>query len=222
MARLPEPAKLEWKEDGTPVATSFDDVYFSLSDGLEETRAVFLKACGLPEGWQCVPSYTIAELGFGTGLNFLATVEAWLKSTTGQNNWLHFTSVEKHPMSPQDAARALALFQELRAADQDADDPEVAGFDLVRQDAPEGSALWIHDDDHGDVEAVIRFVLRLADELDLIGLWGFQYALTCSRPRLDAFGGGAHVIDLGARKSIGWISTQEWLAAALNGEDVDA
>ncbi len=63
---------------------------------------------------------------------------------------------------------------------------------------PEGSDLWIHDDDHGDVEAVIRFVLRLAEELDLIGLWGFQYALTCSRPRLDAFGGGAHVIDLGA------------------------
>jgi hypothetical protein len=124
--------------------------------------------------------------------------------------------------TPDKAARALALFEELRAADQDADDPEVAGFDLVRQDAPEGSTLWIHDDDNGDVEAVIRFVLRLADELDLTGLWGFQYALTCSRPRLDAFGGGAHVIDLGARTSVGWMSSQEWLAAALNGEDVDA
>jgi hypothetical protein len=124
--------------------------------------------------------------------------------------------------SPDKAARALALFQELRAADQDVDDPEVAGFDIARQDAPEGSILWIQDDDHGDVEAVIRFVLRLAEEFDLTGLWGFQYALTCSRPRLDAFGGGAHVIDLGARKSIGWISTQEWRAAALNGEDVDA
>ena len=42
--------------------------------------------------------------------------------------------------TPDKAARALALFQELRAADQDADDPEVTGFDLVRQDAPEGSA----------------------------------------------------------------------------------
>lgn len=79
--------------------------------------------------------------------------------------------------TPDKAARALALFQSLREADQNADDPEVAGFDLVRQDAPEGSALWIHDDDHGDVEAVIRFVLRLAEELDLTGLWGFQYAL---------------------------------------------
>ena len=117
------------------------------------------------------------------------------------------------------AARALALLQELRAEDQDADDPEVSGFTLARQDAPKGSTLWIHDDERGDVEAVIRFVLRLAIELDLTGLWGFQFGLTCSRPRLDAFGGGAHVIDLGARKSFGWISTQEWLAAALNGED---
>ena len=124
--------------------------------------------------------------------------------------------------SPDKAARALALFQSLREADQGADDPEVTGFDLVRQDAPEGSTLWIHGDDHGDVDAVIRFVLRLAEELDLTGLWGFQYALTCSRPRLDAFGGGAHVIDLGARKSVGWTSSQEWLAAALNGEDAHA
>lgn len=124
--------------------------------------------------------------------------------------------------SPDKAARALALFQGLRAADQDADDPVFSGFTLVHQDASEGSTLWIHDDEHGDVEAVILFVLRLAEDLDLTGLWGFQYGLTCSRPRLDAFGGGAHVIDLGARKSIGWTSTQEWLAAALNGEDVDA
>ena len=124
--------------------------------------------------------------------------------------------------TPDQATRALALFQCLRAADQDADDPEVAGFDLVRQNGPEGSTLWIHDNKDGDVEAVIRFMMRLAEDLDLTGLWGFQYALTCSRPRLDAFGGGAHVIDLGARKSIGWISTQEWLAAALNGKDVDA
>jgi hypothetical protein len=124
--------------------------------------------------------------------------------------------------TPDKATRALALFQEQRAADQDADDPAVSGFDLVRQDSPEGSSLWIHDDEHGDVEAVIRFVMRLADDLDLTGLWGFQYALTCSRPRLDAFGGGAHVIDLGARKSIGSTSSQEWLVTALNGEDADA
>jgi hypothetical protein len=30
------------------------------------------------------------------------------------------------------------------------------------------------------------------------------------------------VIDLGARKVIGWVGTQTWLAQALNGEDPDA
>ncbi len=121
------------------------------------------------------------------------------------------------------AARALALFHELRDADQDADEPQVAGFELARHDAPEGSTLWIHDDDNGDVEAVIAFVLRLAEDLDLTGLWGFEYAMTCSRPRLDGFGGGAHVIDLTARRSIAWISTNEWLAArALNGKGAHA
>ena len=124
--------------------------------------------------------------------------------------------------TPDKAARALALFQSLRSADQDADDPEVAGFDLARQDAPEGSTLWIHDDEHGDVEAVIRFVLRLAAELDLTGLWGFQYALTCSRPRLDAFGGGAHVLDLATGETVAWTYTSGWLADVLDGGDPDA
>ena len=121
--------------------------------------------------------------------------------------------------TPDKAARALALFKRLRAADRDADDPEVAGFDLVLQDAPEGSAIWIHDDDHGDVEAVISFVLRLAEEIDLAGLWGFQYALTCSRPRLDAFGGGAHVLDLATGETVDWIDTDGWLSSVLEGRD---
>ena len=88
--------------------------------------------------------------------------------------------------------------------------------------SPKSSVLWIHDDESGDVEAVIAFVLRLAETLDLSGLWGFEHSNTCSRPRLDAFGGGAHVIDLGARKVIGWVNNQTWLAAALKGEDPDA
>ena len=120
------------------------------------------------------------------------------------------------------AALAVALFDQLRVEDQEADEPQVSGFDLSIQDGPDSSILWIRDEEHGDIEQVIGFVLRLAVDLDLSGLWGFEYALTCSRPRLDAFGGGAHVIDLGARTTIGWTNTNEWLAAALTGEKVDA
>lgn len=124
--------------------------------------------------------------------------------------------------TPEKAVQAIELFLRLRNEDYASEEPRFAGFDQSIQDDPQSSLLWIRDDSSGDVEAVISFVLRLAEDLDQTGLWGFEYALTCSRPRLDAFGGGAHVIDLGARTTIGWTNTNEWLAAALNGEDVDA
>lgn len=128
------------------------------------------------------------------------------------------------------AKQALDIYDPMGADDENAgeDDPgqvscsDYLGFELEIQGGPDSSILWISDEDGGDVESVITFVLRCAEELDLTGLWGFTYADTCNRPRLDAFGGGAHVIDLGARKSVGWTSSQEWLAAALNGEDAHA
>ena len=120
------------------------------------------------------------------------------------------------------AEQAVDLF--LRLCDEEDAESELLchGFELSLVDGGSGGLLWIRDDESGDVESVIAFVLRLAEELTLTGLSGFEHANTCSRPRIDAFGGGAHVIDLGKRKSIGWTSTQEWLAIALAGEDPDA
>jgi hypothetical protein len=121
--------------------------------------------------------------------------------------------------TPENAARALDLYA---STPEDEDDLRPSdGFDLSIQ-SESGSVLWIRDDCSGDPERVIEFVLICAEQFDLKGLWGFEYANTCSKPRLDAFGGGAHVIDLGARKSVGWTSTNEWLAAALDGGDPDA
>ena len=122
----------------------------------------------------------------------------------------------------ENALAAHRMFVQSRLADADRDEPLCSGFELSLQEGDAAHVLWIHEDVSGDVEQVICFVLRLAEAFYLKGLWGFTYALTCSRPRIDAFGGGAHVIDLGARKSIGWTSTQEWLAAVLRGEAPDA
>ena len=122
----------------------------------------------------------------------------------------------------ENALAAHRFFTKQRLEDGERDEPLCSGFELTLQEGDADRILWIHDDACGDVEQVIGFVLRLAQEFDLKGLWGFDYANTCSRPRVGAFGGGAHVIDLGARNSIGWTSTQEWLAAALNGEAPDA
>lgn len=102
-------AELEWREGDIPLSTRFDDPYFSLESGLEETRHVFLRGNGLPE--RAVPGFHIAELGFGTGLNLLATLDA-----LGAHGPIRYTSFEAFPMAHADMARALAVFPMLEAA----------------------------------------------------------------------------------------------------------
>uniref|UniRef100_A0A0N4ZJK7 tRNA 5-methylaminomethyl-2-thiouridine biosynthesis bifunctional protein MnmC n=1 Tax=Parastrongyloides trichosuri TaxID=131310 RepID=A0A0N4ZJK7_PARTI len=67
--------QLLWAEDGSPRSGRFGDVYFSKDDGLAETRAVFLEGCGLPDAWVERTDFTVAELGFGTGLNIVALLD---------------------------------------------------------------------------------------------------------------------------------------------------
>ena len=70
----------------------------------------------------------------------------------------------------------------------------------------------------GVPERLIQFVKRCAAEFGLTGRWGFQYANTCSRPRVDGFGGGAHVLDLATGETVDWIYTDGWLDQTLSGE----
>ncbi|MEM5515378.1 FAD-dependent 5-carboxymethylaminomethyl-2-thiouridine(34) oxidoreductase MnmC [Henriciella sp. AS95] len=112
MSRLPPRPDLSWKEDGTPVDERVGDVYFSRHNGLEEARTVFMQGCGLPERWAGRDTFTIAELGFGTGLNFLAVWERW-RRTRAPGQWLHFVSFEGYLLDAGDAARALGAWPEL-------------------------------------------------------------------------------------------------------------
>lgn len=87
------PSGLDWKDGIVPVSLQFDDPYFSLADGLAETRHVFLAGNALPDRLQ--DGFHIAELGFGTGLNMLATRLAW--AGTGRPGTIRFTSFEAFP-----------------------------------------------------------------------------------------------------------------------------
>ena len=124
--------------------------------------------------------------------------------------------------TPERAAAAMAIYLRCRAEDEETDEPQYRGFEISLQHEGQSGELWIRNDDSGDPDGVVAFVLRLAEELDLRGLWGFDFAHTASRPILGSFGGGATVIDLTARKVVGWVGTQTWLAQALNGDDPDA
>jgi len=97
-----------WRDNGVPVSARFDDPYYSLDNGLAETRHVFLAGNALPQRF--APGFHIAELGFGTGLNLVAARLAWL--AVGLPGRLRFTSFEAFPMPPGDALRALSAFPE--------------------------------------------------------------------------------------------------------------
>lgn len=143
-------AALSWTEAEVPVSERFDDPYFSLDNGLSETRHVFLAGNGLPARFR--DGFRVAELGFGTGLNFLATLRLWHEA--GAPGRLSFTSFEAFPMAAADTARALTAFPELAPeaealmavhAQLGAGPVEVAegvSLTLVKGDARETLAAW--------------------------------------------------------------------------------
>jgi tRNA 5-methylaminomethyl-2-thiouridine biosynthesis bifunctional protein len=106
-----QPAELDW-QDNVPFSRRHQDIYFSREGGLEETRHVFLQGNQLPQRWQNATHFTIAETGFGTGLNFLCTLQEWRKSAATDAS-LHFISVEKYPLSKTDLQQALSSWPEL-------------------------------------------------------------------------------------------------------------
>jgi len=122
------PAQLDWR-DGQPYSRLFGDIYFSRDSGLEETRHVFLRHNRLQERWQALGDaamFTVAETGFGTGLNFLCAWQLW-REVAAPNARLHFVSTEKHPLTQEELAQTLALWPELA---------ELAGHLLAQYRAP--------------------------------------------------------------------------------------
>lgn len=129
-------AELEWTEDGVPVSTRFDDPYFSLANGQAETEHVFLAGNDLPERFS--DGFHIAELGFGTGLNFLTALQAF--RAAGIPGQLRFTSFEAFPMGRTEQLKALAHYPDLPV---DAlDGAEDAVLTIIKGDARESLPVW--------------------------------------------------------------------------------
>jgi tRNA 5-methylaminomethyl-2-thiouridine biosynthesis bifunctional protein len=105
-------ADLTWSEDGAPRSARFGDVYFSKDDGLAESRVVFLQGCGLRDAWAGRRRFTVAELGFGTGLNIVALLDLWRREGPADGR-LNIFSIEAFPLTADEAARALSAWPEV-------------------------------------------------------------------------------------------------------------
>ena len=94
--------------DGTPASAAYGDVYFSRHGGVAETTHVYLSGNGLPARFVEKPHFTIGELGFGTGLNFLVAWQAFLAHAPAGHH-LHYIAIEKFPLTVAMLRDVLAL-----------------------------------------------------------------------------------------------------------------
>lgn len=107
-----KPAYLQWGDDGILRSADYGDIYFQPQKGPEESHYVFLEKNRLPERFAAATNgMRIAELGFGTGLNFLLTARLWRQS--GAPGTLFYASIEKHPLARADLARVFSFWPEL-------------------------------------------------------------------------------------------------------------
>ncbi|WP_254795397.1 bifunctional tRNA (5-methylaminomethyl-2-thiouridine)(34)-methyltransferase MnmD/FAD-dependent 5-carboxymethylaminomethyl-2-thiouridine(34) oxidoreductase MnmC [Arsukibacterium indicum] len=106
-------ANIHFNQQGTPVATDFDDIYFSNDGGMAETEYVFLQQNGLPARWQHTSRtfFHIIETGFGTGANFLLSWQRFRQFRQQHPDAacrkLYFSSFEKYPLTLADLTTAL-------------------------------------------------------------------------------------------------------------------
>jgi len=113
-------------ESGGLRSLRFDDIYYNPQQGAEESHHVFLDGNRLEQRWcqRIVPKreaaeisatkdyFVIAETGFGSGLNFLASWALWNRNQHPMARYktLYFYSCERYPLTRAALEKALALY----------------------------------------------------------------------------------------------------------------
>lgn len=130
-------AKLHWQLDDNgvtvPLSSDFGDVYFSKTDGLAESRYVFIDGNDLTNrlaNLRNFERFVIGEIGFGTGLNILAIWQLWQQIRPDNHSHLHIITTEKFPLRKTDLEQALSVWTELAGLSQQLIDnypPPLAG-----------------------------------------------------------------------------------------------
>jgi len=80
-------------------------------------------------------------------------------------------------------------------------------FETVADDSGTKHGLWLHSI-YGGVDAVCLPIQHLLQKFDPQGKVSFEWSHDCSKPRVDAYGGGAAIITATEIKSM---STAAWL-----------
>lgn len=85
-------------------------------------------------------------------------------------------------------------------------EPGCASLEFNMEPQPEG--LWIYHDESINTNNAANFTHLLLKHFDLDVCVGIEASETCSKARLDSFGGHAAFV---TKKGIKWMSTSEWI-----------
>lgn len=117
-----ENASLSWLDSGLPYSSRYEDVYYSRDDELAESQHVFIRANNLLQRWRDssvdTETFTIAELGFGSGLNFMQVVRLWSQASQRPAR-LNYLAFEKYPLSCEQLREIHQRWPELAAESDD-------------------------------------------------------------------------------------------------------
>jgi len=115
------PVRLEFQETRTPYSPMFKDVYFQAEQGIEESTYIYLNGTGFSEACKNRPEqkqFTVGEIGFGVGLNFLLSYRHFLEHSKPDQK-LTYLSVEKYPIHLEDLVSLYSRFPELSSVSKD-------------------------------------------------------------------------------------------------------
>ncbi|WP_448569154.1 bifunctional tRNA (5-methylaminomethyl-2-thiouridine)(34)-methyltransferase MnmD/FAD-dependent 5-carboxymethylaminomethyl-2-thiouridine(34) oxidoreductase MnmC [Thalassotalea ganghwensis] len=106
---------ISFQEDGSPFSETFNDIYFDTESGFLQSKQVFIEGNNIEDKFKsCQGVFTIGETGFGTGLNFLLTLNRFITLLkTFPNISLHYISVEKYPLNQVQLTKALSAMPAL-------------------------------------------------------------------------------------------------------------
>ena len=109
-----EEAELDWIS-GDPFSKTYQDFYFSKNKAISECNFIYLEGNQLLKRWSNLERdyvFNIGELGFGTGINFLVTLQKW-KGIKTPTNWLNYFSIEKNPIPFEDLLKVYKKYKDV-------------------------------------------------------------------------------------------------------------
>ncbi len=95
------PAQIHLNQNNMVQSVLFKDIYHSNAGAENQAQNVFLKGNFLPERWQNKKQFSILELGWGFGVNFLVTLKNWMKDKNACQH-LNYIAFEKYPLTLND------------------------------------------------------------------------------------------------------------------------